>query len=71
MKAVKIAMDWIVQWPSILLNDEELQTPIKEVQLLLNVRPLVEPSPDLHDGPPLRPCDFLLTGNPIMGLPPP
>ena len=70
VKAVKSAMDQIVQWSHILLTDEELQTLIKEVQLLLNLRPLVEPSPDLNDGPPLRPCDFLLTGNPIMGLPP-
>ena len=70
VKAVKNAMEKVVQWPHVLLNDEELQTLVKEVGLLLNLRPLVEPSPDLHDGPPLRPCDFLLTGNPIMGLPP-
>ena len=70
VKAVKDAMQKIVQWPHVLLNDEEMQTLIKEVQLLLNVRPLVEPSPHLNDGPPLRPCDFLLTGNPIMGMPP-
>ena len=70
VKAVKTAMEKIVQWPHILLNDEEMMTLIKEVGLLLNLRPLVEPSPDLHDGPPLRPCDFLLTGNPVMGLPP-
>ena len=70
VKAVKEAMSRIVQWPHILLNDEEFCTLLKEVQLLLNLRPLVEPSPDLSDGPPLRPCDFLLTGNPIMGLPP-
>ena len=63
-------MQQVVQWLHILLTDEERQTLIKEVQLLLNLRPLVEPSPDLNDGPQLRPCDFLLTGNPIMGLPP-
>ena len=41
VKAVKEAMYKIVLWPHLLLTDEELQTMIKEVQLLLNLRPLV------------------------------
>ena len=41
VKAVKEAMHKVVQWPNILLNDEELQIVIKEVQLLFNLRPLV------------------------------
>lgn len=65
----KKAIAQVLGWPQVLLTDEELVTLFREVQAYLNNRPLGEVGGDLHDGPPIRSSDFLLTGNPVVGLP--
>ena len=42
------------------LNDDELQTAIKEVEALMNSRPLTYEGTDAHDEPVLTPSHFLV-----------
>ena len=70
MKLAKENMNKLLQFPEHGLTDEELMTLFREVQGLLNQRPLVCCSSDLNNVPPLTPAHFILTGKPVLGQPP-
>lgn len=69
VKSVKTAMEQVLGWPQILLDDEELATLWKKIQGYLNSRPLTELPNEASDGPPLTPGSFMLTGLPVLGTP--
>lgn len=69
VKSVKSAMNHVLRWPQVLLDDEDLVTLWKKVQSYLNSKPLTELPNDVNDGLPLTPASFLVTGLQILGTP--